>query len=85
MDLSIDIGNNYFNLAVFEFGNILYENSNKNSFIYEEIDSTIKSYKKIDWAIISNVSDLDLNDFFFKKEIKMISAVSYTHLRAHET
>ena len=73
MDLSIDIGNNYFNLAVFEFGNLLYENSNKNSFIFDEIDSTIKSYKKIDWAIISNVSDLDLNDFFFKKEIKMIS------------
>ena len=64
MNLVVDIGNNYFKLGVFQDSKILYNLSKKNNFIHRTISDVLKNFNKIKYALISNVSCVNINDIF---------------------
>ncbi len=72
MNLVVDIGNNYFKLGIFENSNLIYTFSDKNSEINNEIEIVLTKYKKVSYAIISNVSSLSVFEVFKKFEIKVL-------------
>tara|TARA_B100001287_G_scaffold205762_1_gene174874 strand:- start:9868 stop:10587 length:720 start_codon:yes stop_codon:yes gene_type:complete len=62
MNLVVDIGNNYFKLGVFQDSNLLYNLSKNNNFIHQTIPEVLKKYNAIKYALISNVSSININD-----------------------
>ena len=72
MNLVVDIGNNYFKLGIFENSNLIYTFSDKNSEINNEIEIVLTKYKKVSYAIVSNVSSLSVFEVFKKFEIKVL-------------
>ena len=62
MNLVVDIGNNYFKIGVFQDSNLLYNLSKNNNFIHQTIPEVLKKYNAIKYALISNVSSININD-----------------------
>tara|TARA_B100001063_G_scaffold222677_1_gene229330 strand:- start:236 stop:970 length:735 start_codon:yes stop_codon:yes gene_type:complete len=74
MNLVIDIGNNYFKLAVFGNETLMFGKSGKNSVLEKIIPRLIKDFPKIKFSLISNVSDLSdstIKTILRKKNIKI--------------
>ena len=74
MNLVIDIGNNYFKLAVFGNEALIFSKSGKTSVLEESIPRLIDDFPKIKFSLISNVSDLSdssIKIILRKKNIKI--------------
>lgn len=69
MNLVIDIGNNYFKLAVFQKNRILFNTSEKNRIIERNILNVLDQYTEISNCIISNVSSLSVDYILEKRKI----------------
>ena len=76
MNLVIDIGNNYFKLAVFQKNRILYNASEKNRIIEKNISDLLDQYTKISNCIISNVSSLSIDHIFKVRKINFCKLTS---------
>jgi type III pantothenate kinase len=74
MNLVIDIGNNYFKLAVFVNEKLMFSKSGKTSVLEEIIPRLIEDFPKIKFSLISNVSGLSdsiIKKILRKKNIKI--------------
>ena len=74
MNLVIDIGNNYFKLAIFSDETLVFNESGKTSAIEENILKLIEDFPKIKFALtsnVSNISDSTIKKIFSGKEIKI--------------
>ena len=58
MNLVIDIGNNYFKLAVFSDEILLFNESGKTTALEKSIFELIKDFPMVNFALISNVSNI---------------------------
>lgn len=79
MNLVIDIGNNYFKLAVFGNETLMYSKSGKSSVLEEIIPRLIEDFPKIKFSLISNVSnvsDSTIKKILWSKEIKIFDFAS---------
>ena len=79
MNLVIDIGNNYFKLAVFGNETLMYSKSGKSSVLEEIIPRLIEDFPKIKFSLISNVSnvsDSTIKKILWSKEIKIFHLAS---------
>ena len=79
MNLVIDIGNNYFKLAVFGNETLMYSKSGKSSVLEEIIPRLIEDFPKIKFSLISNVSnvsDSTIKKILWSKEIKIFHFAS---------
>ena len=79
MNLVIDIGNNYFKLAVFGNETLMYSKSGKSSVLEEIIPRLIEDFPKIKFSLISNVSnvsDSTIKKILRSKEIKIFDFAS---------
>ena len=69
MNLVIDIGNNYFKIAVFGNETLMYSKSGKSSVLEEIIPRLIEDFPKIKFSLISNVSNV--SDSTIKKILRI--------------
>ncbi|MCH1485873.1 MAG: type III pantothenate kinase [Flavobacteriaceae bacterium] len=79
MNLVIDIGNNYFKLAVFGNETLMYSKSGKSSVLEEIIPRLIEDFPKIKFSLISNVSNVSdsiIKKILRSKEIKIFDFAS---------
>ena len=76
MNLVIDIGNNYFKLAVFQKNRILFNTSEKNRIIEGNISNVLDQYTEISNCIISNVSSLSIDHIFKVRKINFCKLTS---------
>jgi len=79
MNLVIDIGNNYFKIAVFGNEILMYSKSGKSSVLEEIIPRLIEDFPKIKFSLISNVSnvsDSTIKKILRGKEIKIFDFAS---------
>jgi type III pantothenate kinase len=79
MNLVIDIGNNYFKIAVFGNETLMYSKSGKSSVLEEIIPRLIEDFPKIKFSLISNVSnvsDSTIKKILRIKEIKILDFAS---------
>ena len=79
MNLVIDIGNNYFKLAVFGNETLMYSKSGKSSVLEEIIPRLIEDFPKIKFSLISNVSNISdstIKKILWSKEIKIFDFAS---------
>jgi type III pantothenate kinase len=75
----IDIGNNYFKIAVFGNETLMYSKSGKSSVLEEIIPRLIEDFPKIKFSLISNVSnvsDSTIKKILRIKEIKILDFAS---------
>ncbi|EAR00514.1 type III pantothenate kinase [Maribacter sp. HTCC2170] len=79
MNLIIDVGNTYVKLAVFEKDNLLFDEVGDTKNLAEEVKKIFKKYTKIDWAIISSVVSLDIDD------IKALTTFCNLHVLDHSS
>tara|TARA_B100000003_G_scaffold206885_1_gene223281 strand:+ start:59 stop:784 length:726 start_codon:yes stop_codon:yes gene_type:complete len=70
MNLVLDIGNNFFKLGVFDNSNLIFSFSDKNDKIDIEIEKIISKYRKVNSALISNVSSIKIIDLFNRYNIQ---------------
>jgi type III pantothenate kinase len=73
MNLVIDIGNNYFKFAVFRNNSLISNASAKNNQFEKHLIKLLSIHTDIEFALISNVSDLSLSSarsIFKEKNIK---------------
>jgi type III pantothenate kinase len=89
MNLVIDIGNNYFKLAVFSDETLLFNDSGKITNLEESILELIKDFPMVKFALISNVSNIsdstikkilnskDIKIFDFASPLKLPFTVKY--------
>ena len=80
MNLVIDIGNNYFKLAVFQKNKILFNTSEKNRIIEKNISDLLDKYTEISNCIISNVSSLSIDHIFKVRKINFCKLTSSLRL-----
>ena len=79
MNLVIDIGNNYFKLAVFSDETLLFNESGKTTALEESILELIKDFPMVKFALISNVSNISdstIKKILWSKEIKIFHFAS---------
>ena len=70
MNLVLDIGNNFFKLGIFENSNLIFSFSEKNDKIDIEIEKIISKYRKVNSALISNVSSIKIIDLLNRYNIQ---------------
>tara|TARA_A100001234_G_scaffold205249_1_gene200780 strand:- start:6412 stop:7137 length:726 start_codon:yes stop_codon:yes gene_type:complete len=70
MNLVLDIGNNFFKLGVFDNSNLIFSFSDKNDKIDIEIEKIISKYRKVNSALISNVSSIKIIDLLNRYNIQ---------------
>ncbi|WP_411766531.1 type III pantothenate kinase [Winogradskyella sp. A3E31] len=69
MNLIIDVGNSYIKLSVFKDNTLIYKSSDKHSRFISSFKKVIKTYPKIDRAIISSVGRLNKTQINRIKEV----------------
>ena len=70
MNLVIDIGNNFFNLGIFQNSNLIFSCSDKNLKIDNELEKILTKHKELKNVLISNVSSLNISHLTEKYNIK---------------
>jgi len=79
MNLVIDIGNTLIKYAVFENGNILYDQSSESGLFLSKVKELFERYPKIGHALISSVGKLD------HKECDIVSLFCKVHVLTHDS
>jgi len=74
MNLIIDIGNTAVKLAVFDEGNIVFDQIVASDFFIEKIKIIFEIYPQITWAIVSSVRKKDF------KEIEILNTLCNVHV-----
>jgi type III pantothenate kinase len=64
MNLTLDIGNNYFKIGIYKNSDLIYFFSESNSKIDSVINNLLGEYKDVSYVIISNVSSVNAIDLF---------------------
>ncbi|WP_036380216.1 type III pantothenate kinase [Muricauda sp. MAR_2010_75] len=79
MNLVIDIGNTLIKYAVFENGNIVYDQSSESGLFLSKVKGLFEQYPKINHALISSVGKLD------RKERDIVALFCKVHVLTHDS
>ena len=72
MNLVIDIGNNYFKIGIYKNSDLIYFFSENNYKIEFEINKLLNKNNDLSYALISNVSSINIIDLFKNYKIKVL-------------
>jgi type III pantothenate kinase len=72
MNLTLDIGNNYFKIGIYKNSDLIYFFSDSNSKVDSVIDKVLGEYKDVSYVIISNVSSINTVDLFNSYKIRVL-------------
>jgi len=79
MNLIIDVGNTSVKLAVFEKGDLIFDDTTAASNLLKRAKGILQDFPKIDWAIVSSVVVLD------KSIMDELSDLCNVHVLSHES
>ena len=72
MNLTLDIGNNYFKIGIYKNSDLIYFFSDNSSKIESVINKVLSEYNDLSGAIISNVSSINTVDLFDGYKIRVL-------------
>ncbi|MFC4221071.1 type III pantothenate kinase [Flagellimonas marina] len=79
MNLVIDIGNTLIKYAVFDNGNLLYDQSSESGLFLSKVKELFEQYPRINHALISSVGKLD------RKERDIVALFCKVHVLTHDS
>jgi len=79
MNLIIDVGNTFVKLAVFENGELLFDETAEAENLLERVEGIFHEFPQIDWAIVSSVVHLN------KNVMDALAVYCNVHILNHQT
>ena len=73
MNLVIDIGNSYFKIGVFDNQILIHKHKEKNSQLNNSVNKLFNNYQEIKYCIVSNVSNINIDNLISNKKIKFFN------------